>query len=245
MADNSSSSRISRLADSAYNSPYARAGAPSPHPNSDPYVPLRAKALATLESMGYDPGTMIERGIVWAEDQDPFGHVMQSQYMHFLGMCFHRVMEGYDDFLSAEEYNGMISGQTVVPLVRKYELAIMRQVKYPDAVSTGQAENLRFELIELIVKQLIAAYRQERIEPTRNSGTTSLFSLKQQAIVAEVNGSVTYADVTSGRPVDIRTLGGGWPKLFDGFTKKAEHATMLKEKWDAEHPKNRKLVSKL
>ena len=85
MADNGSILRRSRLADSAYNSPYARAGAPSPHPNSDPYAPLRAKALATLESMGYDTETMVERGVVWVDDQDPFGHVMQSQYMHFLG----------------------------------------------------------------------------------------------------------------------------------------------------------------
>jgi len=78
------------------------------------------------------------------------------------------------------------------------------------------------------------------IEPTRNSGTTSLFSLKQQAVVAEVKGSVTYMDVKTGRPVDIRTLGRGWAKLFEGFTKKAEHARTLKEKWDGEHPKSGK-----
>jgi hypothetical protein len=132
----SHSSRPSRrLAESAYNSPYARAGAPTPHPNSDPYASLRSKALATLESMGYDPQTMVERGIVWAEDQDPFGHVMQSQYMTFLGTCFHRVMESYDAFLSDVEYNDMIQAKSVIPVVRKYELDIRRQVKYPDTVS--------------------------------------------------------------------------------------------------------------
>jgi hypothetical protein len=135
MTDSDSNAPKSRLAESSYNSPYARAGAPAPHPNSDPYAPLRAKALATLESMGYDPQTMVERGVVWAEDQDPFGHVMQSQFMHFLGLCFHRVMESYDEFLSEEEYNGMILAKTVVPMVRKYELVIKRQVKYPDSVS--------------------------------------------------------------------------------------------------------------
>lgn len=81
------------------------------------------------------------------------------------------------------------------------------------------------------------AYREDVIEPTRNSGTTSFFSLKQQAIVAEVKGSTTYTNVKTGRPVDIRTLGGGWPKVFEAFTKKAEHAKMMKEKWDSEHPK--------
>lgn len=134
--DNSSNPRLSRLAESAYNSPYSRSGAPGPHPNTDPYAPLRAKALVTLEAMGYDPETMVERGIVWAEDQDPFGHVMQSQYMTFLGICFHRVMESYDEFLNEDEYNGMILAKTVVPVVRRYELDIRRQVKYPDAVGT-------------------------------------------------------------------------------------------------------------
>jgi acyl-CoA thioesterase FadM len=85
--------------------------------------------------MGYAPETMVERGVLWAEDQDPFGHVMQSQYMQYLGVCFHRVMESYDEFLSEEEYNGMNKAQTVVPVVRKYELDIRRQVMYPDTVS--------------------------------------------------------------------------------------------------------------
>ncbi|ROV93814.1 hypothetical protein VMCG_08761 [Cytospora schulzeri] len=78
--------------------------------------------------MVYDPSTMVERGVVWAEEQDPFGHVMQSQYMHFLGTCFHRVMEGYGEFLSNQEYDDMIHGKTVVPALRKYELDIRRQL---------------------------------------------------------------------------------------------------------------------
>jgi hypothetical protein len=61
--------------------------------------------------------------------------------------------------------------------------------------------------------------------------------LKQQAIVAEVKGSVTYMDVKTGRPVDIRSLGGGWAKLFDAFTAKSENVKALRAKWAAEHPK--------
>lgn len=134
MAVQGSSSK-SRLAQSAYNSPYSRVGAPGPHPNTDPYAPLRTNALSILEAMGYDPETMVERGVVWAEDQDPFGHVTQAQYMHFLGMCFHRVMESYGEFLSEAEYNDMILGKSIAPVIRKYELEIKRQVQYPDSVS--------------------------------------------------------------------------------------------------------------
>jgi hypothetical protein len=64
MVDDNSSSHVSRLAQSAYNSPYSHTGAPSPHPNTNPYAPLRTKALATLESMGHDPETMVERGVL-------------------------------------------------------------------------------------------------------------------------------------------------------------------------------------
>ncbi|KUI60907.1 hypothetical protein VP1G_08121 [Cytospora mali] len=213
--------RKTRLAESAYLSPYSHSGASKPHPNTDPYAPLRANALSTLEAMGYDPSTMVERGVVWAEDQDPFGHVMHSQYMHFLGTCFHRFMESYDEFLSEQEYNDMIYARTVIPALRKYELDIRRQVKYPDS--------------------LIAAYRQDRVEPTRNSGTTSLYSLKQQAIVAQVKGSVTYMDVKTGRPIDIRTLGDGWVALYDGLTQKSASANALKKNWEDNNPTNSKI----
>ncbi|KAI0972418.1 hypothetical protein F4678DRAFT_430223 [Xylaria arbuscula] len=215
----SDKSAKSRLAESAYNSPYSHAGAPLPHPNGDPYAPLRRSALDKLEAMGYDPRTMVERGIIWAEDQDPFGHVTQAQYMHFFGNCFHRVMESYDEFLSQREYDDMINAKSVIPAVQKYEISIRRQVIYPDS--------------------LIAAYRQEVTEPTHNGGTTSLFSLKQQAIVAECKGSVTYMDAKSGRPIDIRTVGGGWPALYDGLTKRCESARGLKEKWEIEHQKSK------
>lgn len=129
----------SRLAQSAYLSPYSRSGAPPdrPHPNAaDPYAPLRSRALETLEAMGYDPRTMVEHSVLWAEHQDPYGHVMQSQYMAYLGTCFHRVMESYHEYLTDTEYEGMISGRTVIPAVRRYQLDIRRQVTYPDTVST-------------------------------------------------------------------------------------------------------------
>ena len=50
-------------------------------------------------------------------------------------------------------------------------------------------------------------------------------------------------DVKAARPVDIRTLGGGWLKVFEGLTEKAKHAQMLKEKWVGDHPKPGKKVA--
>ena len=44
-------------------------------------------------------------------------------------------------------------------------------------------------------------------------------------------------DVKSARPVDIRTLGGGFPALYQAFTERSERARALKDKWEAEHLK--------
>lgn len=126
--------RSARLAASAGMSPYGRAGAPGPHPNTDPYESLRARALSTLEAMGFDPDTMVEHAVLWAEHQDPFGHVMNAQFVSFMGASWIRVMESYDEFLSAEELDGVMNGKTVAPMVRRFDLEIKRQVKYPDVV---------------------------------------------------------------------------------------------------------------
>jgi hypothetical protein len=126
--------RSAKLAASAGLSPYGRAGAPGPHPNTDPYESLRARALSTLEAMGFDPDTMVEHPVLWAEHQDPFGHVMNAQFVSFMGASWIRVMESYDEFLSAEELAGVMNGKTVAPMVRRFDLEIKRQVKYPDVV---------------------------------------------------------------------------------------------------------------
>ncbi|KAI5866818.1 hypothetical protein GGS23DRAFT_593552 [Durotheca rogersii] len=213
---NSSTPRSSRLAESSYHSPYSRTGAPSPHPDTDPYAALRGRALSVLEAMGFEPSTMVEHGVHWAEHQDPYNHVMYSQYAHFLGSCIWRSIESYDEFLAEEEFDGMMKARTVIPVLGKQELALRRQVRYPDA--------------------LISAYREDSVEPTRCVGESVLFSLKQQAVVAQGRCTVTYVDVRTGRPVDIRTLGGGFPALYHGLVQRSERAKALREKWERENP---------
>lgn len=65
--------------------------------------------------MGYDPKIMAERGVVLAEDQDqdPFRYVMHSQYIRFLGACFHRFTEGSDEWLSIQEEDDMNHARTL------------------------------------------------------------------------------------------------------------------------------------
>jgi hypothetical protein len=44
-------------------------------------------------------------------------------------------MESYDEFLSKQEYEDMMKGETVIPVVHKYEILLKKQVRYPDSVS--------------------------------------------------------------------------------------------------------------
>jgi hypothetical protein len=46
-------------------------------------------------------------------------------------------------------------------------------------------------------------------------------------------------DLKTGRPVDVRSLGGNWPTFYEAFTKKSEEAQARKAKWDSENAKNR------
>lgn len=48
--------------------------------------------------MGYEPNTIVERVVVWAEDQDSYS----------LSTCFYRVMGSFHEFLSKEEFDSMI-----------------------------------------------------------------------------------------------------------------------------------------
>ena len=84
--------------------------------------------------------------------------------------------------------------------------------------------------------QLIIAFREDNIEPSRNHGTTVVFSLQQQAVVAETKGTVTFVDAKTGRPVDIRKAGEGWLRFYKGFSEKAVAAKALRDKWEQDHP---------
>lgn len=133
--DNVHEPDTARLLSTSYHSPYTRSGAPALPASQDPYAKLRARALQTLEAMGFDPDTMVEHGVLFAEHQDPFGHVSNAQFLAFFGQTWMRVTDAYGQYLSKEELDGIYQAKTVVPMVRRFELEIKRQVKFPDSVS--------------------------------------------------------------------------------------------------------------
>ena len=194
-----------RLSASSYNSPTS-------HDPSNPYTPLRAAVIATATAMGYDPTTMTERGLVWAEDQDPFGHVMNPAFTHFLSMGNFRVVESFEQWLGPAEYDNMITARSIGPVVQKYETHLKRQASYPDA--------------------LLIAHRLTEVKPHGYLGVTSIWSLRLQTIVAESTGWVFFYDFGTGRRGDLVKKGGVYKDLYEGLKAKAEEANRKVEEWE-------------
>ena len=58
---------------------------------------------------------------------------------------------------------------------------------------------------------------------------TTLFSLQQQAIVAESRSEVVWVDIKSGRLIDIRTVSDNWERLYQTFAELTERSQKAKE----------------
>ncbi|MCJ1312458.1 hypothetical protein MMC25_006132 [Agyrium rufum] len=200
-----------RLSASSYNSPLA------PNDPSNPYAPLRASIIKTATTMGYDMSTATERGLLWSEDQDPFGHVTNTAYPHFIAICNHRIFESFEQWLGEETYEEMIKGKGIGPVVGRYELELKKVVQYPDSI--------------------ITANRLTEIRPDRYLGITTVWSLRLQTIVAECKGWIVFADFAKGRPVNLVEQGGVWADLYHGLKDKVEAGNKLAEEWAKAHPK--------
>ena len=98
------------------------------------YAPLREKVVAQATAMGYDVPTMTEHGVVWADDQDPFGHVGGATYIHLLFKCNFRLFESFAKTLK-HKYEGLFRATEVGVMTKTYATDLKRQVTYPDCVS--------------------------------------------------------------------------------------------------------------
>jgi hypothetical protein len=105
------------------------------HPNGGgAYAPLREIIIKTATAMGYDEATMSEHGIVWADDQDPFGHVLGAAYPHFGAVCNFRLFESFAEQLK-DKYEDLVKARGVGVVTKSFETELMRPVSYPDSVS--------------------------------------------------------------------------------------------------------------
>ena len=117
----------------------------------------------------------------------------------------------------------MVKARGIAPVVRKYEIDLKRVVSYPDA--------------------LLIANRLTDVRPDRYHGVTSIWSLRQQAIVAESTGWIVFYDFETGRQGDLVRKGGLHKVLYEGLKAKADEANRKMEEW--EKAKKGKVKSKL
>ncbi|KAF0319265.1 hypothetical protein GQ607_013514 [Colletotrichum asianum] len=111
----------SRLEASSYHAPGGGAA----------YQPLRESLIKKILEQGYDEETMIEHGVVWADDQDPFGHIMNAGFSHFASSCNFRVFESFEAQLG-DKINDFINAKGIGVMVKQFTVDIKRPVSYPD-----------------------------------------------------------------------------------------------------------------
>ena len=69
-----------------------------------------------------------------------------------------------------------------------------------------------------------------------------IWSLKQQAPVAEIQARIVFVQLPEGKPADLVKIGGVYADLYNGLVKRHQRSNMLAEKWKREHPQTKKIL---
>ncbi|KAI0450514.1 hypothetical protein F5B21DRAFT_428291 [Xylaria acuta] len=180
------------------------------------YKPLREKLVNQALAQGYDEATMMEHGVVWADDQDPWGHIMNAGFPHYVSACNFRLFESFEEHLK-DKFQDLMKARGIGVIVKASTLNIKRPVSYPDSI--------------------IVANRLDEVKPDRYRVTTTMWSLRQQTPVAEANGWVVFYDYSKGKPANLIEAGGVYADLHAALTEKAKVLNQKREKWEEAHPK--------
>ena len=106
------------------------------------YKPLREAVVATATAMGYDTATMLEHGVVWADDQDPFAHIKNHGYSPHISACNFRLFESFEEQLG-DKYEDLLKARGIGIIIRSFNLELRRPVSYPDSVSGESLQRFR------------------------------------------------------------------------------------------------------
>ncbi|KAI0022807.1 hypothetical protein F4780DRAFT_731613 [Xylariomycetidae sp. FL0641] len=180
------------------------------------YKPLREKIVQLALAQGYDEPSMLEHGVVWADDQDPWGHIMNARFPHYASACNFRLFESFEAQLK-DKFQDLMKVRGIGVIVKTSTLVIKRPVSYPDSI--------------------IVANRIDDVKPDRYHVTTTQWSLRQQAPVAESNGWVVFFDYSNGKPANLLDAGGVYADLHAALTEKCRLANLKQIEWKTTHPK--------
>ncbi|KAI1277937.1 hypothetical protein F5Y07DRAFT_407121 [Xylaria sp. FL0933] len=180
------------------------------------YKPVREKIVGQALAQGYDEATMMEHGVVWADDQDPWGHIMNAGFPHYASACNFRLFESFEEHLKGK-FEDLMKVRGIGVIVKTITVDIKRPVSYPDSI---------------IVANMIDEVKEDRYHVT-----TTMWSLRQQVPVAETNGWVVFYDYSKGKPASLIQAGGVYADLHAALVEKARVGKQKRAKWDEAHPK--------
>ena len=101
--------------------------------NRDAYEGARKLIIDRATSLGYERSTMIEHGITWADDLDPFGHVKSAAFTSMFAISGVRVFESFSSNLGSK-FEGFMKARDVSAVAREFTINLKRPVTYPDSV---------------------------------------------------------------------------------------------------------------
>ncbi|KAF1818315.1 uncharacterized protein K489DRAFT_391242 [Dissoconium aciculare CBS 342.82] len=180
------------------------------------YHPLRERIVKQALDQGYDEASMLEHAVTWADDQDPWGHIANASYPRFTSACNYRLFESFEEQLK-DKFQDFIKARGIGVIVKSSTMDLKRPVTYPDA--------------------LIIANRMDEVKPDRYHVTTTMWSLQQQAPVAESNGWVVFFDYAKGKPANLVQERGVYADLHAALSSKSKITNEKKTAWDLAHPK--------
>jgi acyl-CoA thioesterase FadM len=200
------------------------------------YKPLRDKTVQQALEQGYDEASMMEHGVSWADDQDPWGHISNAQFPHFVSACNFRLFESFEEHLG-DKFQDLMKVRGIGVIVKSTILDIKRPVSYPDSVIMAPiVETKRHVVLLIFPHKIIVANRLDEVKADRYHVTTTMWSLRQQAQVAESNGWVVFFDYSKGKPANLLEAGGVYATLHAALREKCKAATQRRARWEETHP---------
>ncbi|PLB43822.1 hypothetical protein P170DRAFT_514137 [Aspergillus steynii IBT 23096] len=189
------------------------------HPNQcEAFHQQVQETIRKMLEQGYEYPTLTQYSVAWAEDQDPFGHVMWQAYGHICAQCFNRVVESFQEHLG-DKFQDFMTARGISAMSTRITMDVKRVVKYPDLLITGA--------------------RISEVHPDRFLWRFSVWSTKQRAAVAEAEGWTVFFDHRTGKKADLPREGGVYANLHAALVRRAEESTQVRRKWE-ENRKSRR-----
>ncbi|OQE15962.1 hypothetical protein PENFLA_c029G01920 [Penicillium flavigenum] len=182
------------------------------HPDRNgPYESLREATILAMLEQGIEYNTLSESPVSWADDQDPFGHVMFQSYMHYVGNSFIRLLESFQDHLK-DEFPKFMSGRGIGPMTNQCLMKVKQVVKYPDLLITG------VRILDVHADRIQVAY--------------CIWSVTRNVLVSEFQTWMVFFHHKEQRLVNLAEEGGVYQSLHASLTERVAESRRTLKAWE-------------